>query len=106
MHTYATNAKPSSETTQDKENTVSLCSSRKKDTEKCDSKFNYRGFITEQILAAVTVAQQSHNVLREFETYDTAAFSGFQNVKYSFSMNSLQHGHGPTSCYILLIEEG
>jgi hypothetical protein len=56
MPTYATNAKPSSETTQDKENTVSLCSSRKNDTEKCDRKLNYRAFITEQILAAVTVA--------------------------------------------------
>jgi hypothetical protein len=94
MPTYATNAKPSSETTQDKENTVSLCSSRKNDTEKCDRKLNYRAFITEQILAAVTVAQQSHNVLREFETYDTAAFSGFQSVKSSFSMNSLQYGRG------------
>jgi len=30
-----TNAKPSSETTQDKENTVSLCSSKKNDIEKC-----------------------------------------------------------------------
>jgi hypothetical protein len=95
MPTYATNAKPSSETTQDKENTVSLCSSRKNDTEKCDRKLNYRAFITEQILAAVTVAQQSHNVLREFETtYDMAAFSGFQSVKSYFSMNPLQHGRG------------
>jgi len=36
--TYVTTAKPSSETTQKKENTVSLCSSRKGDTEKCDQK--------------------------------------------------------------------
>jgi hypothetical protein len=33
--TFVTNAKPSSETTQDKENTVSLCSSKKNDIEKC-----------------------------------------------------------------------
>jgi hypothetical protein len=38
--TYATIAKPSSETTQNKENTVLLCSSRKNDTEKSDRKFN------------------------------------------------------------------
>jgi len=41
--TYATNVKPSSETTQDKENTVSLCSSKKNDTEKCaNSPINYQ----------------------------------------------------------------
>jgi len=33
--TYVINAKPSSEITQDKENTVSLCSSKKNDIEKC-----------------------------------------------------------------------
>ncbi len=41
--TYATNAKPNSEITQGRENTVSLCSSKKNDTEKCaNSPINYQ----------------------------------------------------------------